>query len=271
MIILLFFCIFEFSFSFICYGTNSTSQPDLVCSSHGDCVGENECVCDEFYFLPKCDVSTCNGILSNDSSVCKSRGNCISYNHCECSDGYEGYNCEKEERSYYSIIVVGSSLLIFVLFTVIVISFGLCISILFFLMSARKSYRKKGLSALSSSSLVRRDENEEEDSSVGDEKTPLKKNDVPLSPAIRQDLSRLEVVKERNVQRKLFKKMNERIEKSELKFEQEKRLMQNSIHEMKEQLQSFESILTSMTNEKKTNDSDKGGLYDEEMEEDYME
>lgn len=41
----------------------------------------------------KCDVTTCFGILGNDSNACNGRGICSDFNACSCETGWEGNNC----------------------------------------------------------------------------------------------------------------------------------------------------------------------------------
>ncbi|KAG2374402.1 hypothetical protein C9374_010972 [Naegleria lovaniensis] len=83
--------------NYTCNGTLS-SDP-LSCSSHGLCIGNDHCECQEFYFGSNCEFSsqipTCYGILANDSRVCNDRnGSCVSLDRCECHLGYSGKECE---------------------------------------------------------------------------------------------------------------------------------------------------------------------------------
>lgn len=75
-----------------CFGRD-TSDPN-VCSSHGTCVGQDDCDCTGNYFGDDCSITTCFGSLSNETDVCSGRGLCFPQDTCTCADGYEGDECQ---------------------------------------------------------------------------------------------------------------------------------------------------------------------------------
>uniref|UniRef100_A0A7S1PI24 Protein kinase domain-containing protein n=1 Tax=Percolomonas cosmopolitus TaxID=63605 RepID=A0A7S1PI24_9EUKA len=79
-----------------CFGTHH--QHPLVCSHHGQCVGQNSCECHAEYTGPDCSFPICGLTASNDSAVCSSHGDCIAPNECVCKkfgdNEYTGKFCE---------------------------------------------------------------------------------------------------------------------------------------------------------------------------------
>ncbi|EFC43141.1 serine/threonine kinase [Naegleria gruberi] len=106
----------------ICFGIQFNNS--AVCSSHGQCVSNNTCICESGWRgdsvcgtfscdIPKppngqqcigpnqyscmngwfgdlCNLPMCFGIQYNSSSVCSSHGKCISNNTCNCESGWNG-------------------------------------------------------------------------------------------------------------------------------------------------------------------------------------
>ncbi|KAG2378946.1 hypothetical protein C9374_007584 [Naegleria lovaniensis] len=105
-----------------CFGL--TAPNPGVCSSHGLCVAQDNCVCNTYYYGPQCQFSNCanhgnfsnvtmtcncfsgytgmnceipicNNIPANDTSnVCSRHGTCVDMNACMCESGYQGSDCQ---------------------------------------------------------------------------------------------------------------------------------------------------------------------------------
>eukprot|EP01080_Neovahlkampfia_damariscottae_P005989 gene5990-9988_t len=75
-----------------CFGKNSSDS--TVCSSHGNCIDENNCTCSNGYTGNECQYPFCFGMNSTDPDVCSKRGICNQPDSCNCSFGYVGSSCE---------------------------------------------------------------------------------------------------------------------------------------------------------------------------------
>jgi alpha-tubulin suppressor-like RCC1 family protein len=64
-----------------------------VCSSHGTCVGQDNCTCNAGYGGVRCNVPTCFGINGTDPLVCSGNGTCAYLDICVCNPGYHGPRC----------------------------------------------------------------------------------------------------------------------------------------------------------------------------------
>lgn len=70
-----------------------------VCSSKGKCLGNNNCQCNDEFFGSDCELTKCNGILSNETgSVCSGKGICAN-SQCLCYEQsfYNKLDCTKDE------------------------------------------------------------------------------------------------------------------------------------------------------------------------------
>ena len=79
---------------FSCFGIAASSS--LVCSSQGECVDNDTCVCNSTYLGHECEtqVATCSSISSTNSSVCSGHGNCMANDVCDCQIGWIGSDCQ---------------------------------------------------------------------------------------------------------------------------------------------------------------------------------
>ncbi|EFC41344.1 predicted protein [Naegleria gruberi] len=69
----------------------------------GNCTAPNACSCENHYYGPWCEKTTCGGFEStNTQSVCNGRGNCTAYEKCTCLHGYAGAFCE--EYSCFGVV-----------------------------------------------------------------------------------------------------------------------------------------------------------------------
>uniref|UniRef100_A0A7S1KM39 Uncharacterized protein n=1 Tax=Percolomonas cosmopolitus TaxID=63605 RepID=A0A7S1KM39_9EUKA len=77
----------------LCFGEGPSSNSS--CNGHGSCVGRDICICHTNFFGEFCNVTSCGGVLSNDTSnACSGQGTCVGTNQCECLSGYTGEECE---------------------------------------------------------------------------------------------------------------------------------------------------------------------------------
>lgn len=76
-----------------CFGISKYDP--TVCSSFGECIEYDTCVCNEGYNESNHCYPVCQGILSNDLSVCSTNGECIGNNNCSCYRGYSGDDCSE--------------------------------------------------------------------------------------------------------------------------------------------------------------------------------
>jgi len=76
---------------FLCYGVPPNSS---VCSGHGECVAEDDCVCSGGYVAGDCSVYfECYGKNLTDPTICSNHGDCIAQDDCDCDAGYSGPEC----------------------------------------------------------------------------------------------------------------------------------------------------------------------------------
>ncbi len=68
-----------------CFGVRADSS-DLVCSGKGNCQAVDQCLCDFGYEGKNCNVTSCYGIMSNNSNDCSGRGSCNTKAVCKCSN-----------------------------------------------------------------------------------------------------------------------------------------------------------------------------------------
>ncbi|KAL9658098.1 hypothetical protein ABK040_013011 [Willaertia magna] len=83
--------------SYSSFNIITSTQPSLhscsIICNHGTCLGEH-CKCNEHYLSEHCNVTSCNGVFSNETGkVCSGHGNCVGYNYCLCHNGYSGSDC----------------------------------------------------------------------------------------------------------------------------------------------------------------------------------
>jgi hypothetical protein len=66
-----------------------------VCSSHGKCVKDDQCLCDAGYTGIQCESTIqCFSISTFNASVCSGKGKCISQDVCQCNQaGFYGKDC----------------------------------------------------------------------------------------------------------------------------------------------------------------------------------
>jgi hypothetical protein len=91
--------VLEIDLTYYC-GKYTHYQQDNVCGGHGQCIGDNNCLCDKGFNRSQngtsCVGPTCFSISSNNQKdVCSGNGYCVRDNECICSDGYAGYNCQR--------------------------------------------------------------------------------------------------------------------------------------------------------------------------------
>ncbi len=53
---------------------------------------KDKCGCNQNYYEPFCNVTTCFGIFSNETfSVCSGHGDCIFHDVCSCNIGWDEF------------------------------------------------------------------------------------------------------------------------------------------------------------------------------------
>ncbi|KAL0490933.1 hypothetical protein AKO1_002567, partial [Acrasis kona] len=82
-----------------CFG-NSTSYDNCV---NGYCASLDYCSCNTNWYGDTCNLTFCNGIISNDTSVCSSGGRCSSFNTCTCNEYRAGAFCYFDYSRKYNI------------------------------------------------------------------------------------------------------------------------------------------------------------------------
>jgi alpha-tubulin suppressor-like RCC1 family protein len=81
-----------------CFGFVYTSAS--VCSNHGTCSSNDNCLCTSGYTGESCDTMvvvivpiTCFGTIQNSTSVCSGHGVCVGSDRCMCDRDYTGLDC----------------------------------------------------------------------------------------------------------------------------------------------------------------------------------
>ncbi|EFC40855.1 predicted protein [Naegleria gruberi] len=78
------------------------SNETSVCAGVGLCYDDNACFCPLGYGQD-CSLPLCYGVLQNSASVCSGNGNCTGPDTCECKEGHLGLNCSISLPPCYGI------------------------------------------------------------------------------------------------------------------------------------------------------------------------
>jgi len=77
---------------FDCFGVPEVDGG--VCSSNGNCISPDVCVCDTGYYDPLCHSYECFSVHWENSTVCSGNGDCDTPDHCMCDGGWTSENCQ---------------------------------------------------------------------------------------------------------------------------------------------------------------------------------
>ncbi|EFC39035.1 predicted protein [Naegleria gruberi] len=75
-----------------CFG--KLSNTTQVCNGRGNCTEQDNCECDPDWYGTQCQITSCFGILQNETSaVCNGHGTCSGTDTCSCSSNWYGIDC----------------------------------------------------------------------------------------------------------------------------------------------------------------------------------